>query len=56
MKLFFLLVNMMTDHEAIARAVHCAFDSGVTSLVLLLAFGLSQAIRYSAHRRNESTV
>jgi hypothetical protein len=56
MKWIFLLLNVMTDREAVMAAVRCAFDSGVTSVGLLLLFGLRQMIRYKAQRRHASTV
>jgi hypothetical protein len=54
-KFLFLLLDVMSDREAILSAAQCAFRSGVSSLAILLILSAYQAIRYSAQRRTGAT-
>jgi hypothetical protein len=56
MKFLFLLLDVMSNREALLSAAQCAFRSGVSSLAVLLAVGAYQAIRYSAHRRTGTSL
>lgn len=50
MKFLFLILNLLTDHEAIVAVMRCCFASAVTNLSLLFVLGAYQGIRLSIHR------
>ena len=55
MKTLFLLLELLTDSDAIRMVLHSSFTSAVVSVVVLIFVGSYQVIRRSLLRRNRRT-
>jgi hypothetical protein len=51
MKALFLLLELLTDGDAIRSVLHSCFTVGVVSVVVLFLLGVYQAFRRSCRRR-----
>lgn len=57
MKIVFLLLFLLTDHDAVPRVIHSCFTSAMVSVAVLFFAGSCQVIRRSLgfDRRNRAT-
>jgi hypothetical protein len=55
MKTLFLLLELLTDRDAIRMVLHSCLTSAVVSVVVLIFAGSYQVIRRSLLRRNGAT-
>jgi hypothetical protein len=55
MKTLFLLLELLTDRDAIRMVLHSCFTSAVVSVVVLIFVGSYQLIRRSLFRSNCAT-
>jgi hypothetical protein len=55
MKTLFLLLELLTDSDAIRMVLHSSFTAAVVSVVVLIFVGSFQVIRRSLLRRNRRT-
>ncbi len=55
MRTLFLLLELLTDRDAIRNVLHSCFTAAVASVVVFFFLGCYQAIRRSGLRRNTAT-
>jgi hypothetical protein len=54
MKAFFLILDLLTDGDAIRSAVHSCLTAAIVSVAVLFSLGAYQMLRRSSLRRNIS--
>jgi hypothetical protein len=55
MKTFFLLLELLTDRDAIRNILHACFGTALVSVAVLFLLGTFQVLRHSCLRRNTGT-
>jgi hypothetical protein len=55
MKTLFLLLELLTDSDAVRNVLDSCFTAGVVSVVFLFSIGAYRVIRLSCLRRNTAT-
>lgn len=55
MKALFLLLDLLTDSDAIRNVVHSCFTAAVVSVAVFFLLGTCQALRRFCTRRNTVT-
>ncbi len=56
MKAIFLILNLLTDSEAISNVLHSCFTAALVSVGVLFFVGTYQVLRRSSLRRNAGTL
>jgi putative effector of murein hydrolase LrgA (UPF0299 family) len=55
MKTIFLLLELLTDGDAIRNVLHACFTAGVISVVVLFLLGVYQVVRRACTRRDSTS-
>jgi hypothetical protein len=55
MKTLFLLVELLTDRDAMGNILHSCFTAALVSVAVLFLLGTYQVLRHSRLRRNTAT-
>jgi hypothetical protein len=55
MKTLFLLLELLTDGDAIRNILHSCFSAALVSVAVLFLLGTYQVLRHSCLRRNTVT-
>jgi hypothetical protein len=55
MKTLFLLLELLTDRDAIRNILHACFTAALVSLAALFLLAAYQVLRHSCLRRNTAT-
>jgi putative effector of murein hydrolase LrgA (UPF0299 family) len=55
MKTLFLLLELLTDGDAIRNILHSCFSAALVSVAVLFLLGTYQVLRHSRLRRNTAT-
>jgi hypothetical protein len=55
MKTLFLLLELLTDRDAIRNILHSCFTAALVSVAVLFLLGSYQVLRHSCLRRNRAT-
>ena len=55
MKTLFLLLELLTDGDAIRNILHSCFSAALVSVAVLFLLGTYQVLRHSCLRRNTAT-
>jgi hypothetical protein len=55
MKALFLLLDLLTDSDAVRNAVHSCFTAAVVSVAVLFLLGAYQMFRRASTRRNAAS-
>lgn len=55
MKTLFLLLELLTDRDAIRNILHSCFTAALVSVAVLFLLGTYQVLRHSWLRRNTAT-
>jgi hypothetical protein len=56
MKAIFLILNLLTDTEAIRNILHSCFTAALVSVGVFFLAGVYQVLRRSSLRRNTATL